>query len=192
METVKLTPEYAEAVADLEQRVYPSELVTGVDTIRENLTNAENDGENVSWGVFSGNHMVGYCMAWVQSSMLEGREREDVVLLEDIALLPGHQSSFLSLLEAMTGDMRALGFGRLPIEGASRAAAFKVFSKHGEIFKNLGYTLVASQEYWDEEFSETMTWVRFEPLEEDYMPEPELRGAGEGEELHPAEPSDVA
>jgi len=190
METVKLTADYAESIAELEARIYPSELVTGIETIRENLTNAESDGENMSWGAFSGNHMIGYCLAWVQSSMLEGRESEDVVLLEDIAILPGHQNAFLTLLEAMTEDARTRGFGGLPIEGASRDAAFKVFSKHRETFKNLGYSLVASQQYWDEDFSENMTWVRFEPLEEEYAPEPLLHH--EEQEPPPAETSDVA
>lgn len=165
METVKLTSDFAEKVHEVESAVYPPQLIAGTATIRQNLLSAERDGENLSWGVVQDDTLVAYLLVWVASSLVEGREFEDVVFVEDVALLPGYQKAFFLLFSALSDDLEKHNLRSLPIEGVSRVEAFKVFSRHEKIFKSLGYQIVASHEYYDEELGEHMIWNRFEPVE---------------------------
>ncbi|MDQ7821930.1 MAG: GNAT family N-acetyltransferase [Candidatus Eremiobacteraeota bacterium] len=164
MEVIGLTSEHAGRIHELEAQVYPPELTAGEEVIRKNLESAVEGNENLSWGVFDGDTLVGYLIAWVTGSLVEGREKEDVVLVEDIAVLPGYQSVFFTLLEALAEDARSRG-GELAIEGTSREDVFRIYTRHEGTFKDLGYFIAGSHEYWDEEIQETMVWVRFEPLE---------------------------
>jgi hypothetical protein len=174
MEVVKLTPGFAEKIHELELAVYPPQFIAGPGTIRENLTGAERDEENLSWGVVEDEKLLAYLMAWVDSSMVEGREYEDVVFVDDIAVLPGQQNAFFLLLSAMTEDIASHNLGTLPIEGTTRVPSFKIFSRHEKIFQSLGYQLTASHEYYDEELSEQMIWVRFDVArKQDNAGEPE-------------------
>jgi len=175
METVRLTAESAEKIAALEQAVYPSEFLSGEAAIRENLLNAEKARDSLSWGIVDGDELTAYMMAWVTYSLIEGREREEVVFIDDIVVLKGHQSAFFGLLQALRDDLVEKKLSHLPIEGTTREASFKVFSSHRRIFEELGYELVGTHEYWDEELCENLTFIRFHP----FAPEADGEGAEE-------------
>jgi len=163
METVRLTAEYAEKIAVLEQAVYPPEFLSGEAAIRENLLNAERAGDNLSWGLIEDDELAAYLIAWVTYSLIEGRGREEVVFIDDIAVLKGHQKAFFNLLQALRDGLAEKNMTHLPIEGTTRKESFKVFSSHSRIFDELGYTLMGTHEYWDEELGENLTFIRFHP-----------------------------
>jgi len=163
METVRLTAEHAEKIAALEQAVYPPEFLSGEAAIRENLLNAERAGDNLSWGLFEDEEMAAYLVAWVTYSLIEGRGREEVVFIDDIVVLKGRQNAFFSLLQALTDSIEEKNLTHLAIEGTTRKESFKVFSSHSRIFDELGYTLVGTHEYWDEDLGENLTFIRFHP-----------------------------
>ncbi|GEM_PF-754220 len=165
METVRLTAGYAEKIAALEQAVYPPEFLSGVSVIRENLLNAERADENLSLGILDGEELMAYLIAWVTYSLIERRSQEEVIFIDDIVVLKGHVNAFFDLLQALRDYLIEKKLTHLPIEGTTREGSFKVFASHKRIFDELGYTLVGTHEYWDEELCENLTFVRFHPSE---------------------------
>lgn len=163
MEIVFLEPEDAEFVEDLANHHYPVTYPMSYDDIVENLQ--KNDKNSFCFGVEAEGRILGYLMAWIDNTMVEGR-REKVVLVDDIVLSNKARHQLFRLLQAMIKEMQERGFGKLPIEGSARPTSSHTFMGHPEALERLGYELASTADYYEEEFDETLTWVRFEPLAE--------------------------
>lgn len=163
MEIVFLEPEDAELVEDLANHHYPITYPMSYQDIAENLQ--KNDKDSFCFGVESEGKLLGYLMAWVDNTMVEGK-RERVVLVDDIVLSNRARHQLYRLLQTMIEEMEKRGFGKLPIEGSARPTSSHTFMGHPEALERLGYELAAKAEYYEEEFEEDLTWVRYEPLEE--------------------------
>lgn len=163
MEIVSLEPDDAELVEDLANHHYPVNYSISYDDIVENLR--KNDENSFCFGVEEDGKLLGYLMAWVDNTMIEGR-REKVVLVDDIVLGNRARHQLFRLLQAMIKAMRDRGFGNLPIEGSARPTSSHTFMGHPEALERLGYELTSKADYYEDEFDETLTWVRFEPLED--------------------------
>lgn len=152
----------AEKIVELASQSYPHTYSNSLEDIQENLSGRDQD--SFFLGVEDdGGVLVGYFMAWLDNTMIEGKT-ETVCLIDDIALKKKARLALFALLEEMIADMEERGHGLLPIEGSSRPNAGSTFLDHPEVMERLGYELVAKAEYYEEEFQEDLTWVRFEPI----------------------------
>lgn len=163
MDIVLLKEDDAEDVERLASHHYPSNYPMPLEDIRENLGKA--DRNSFYFGVEEKGELVGYLMAWLDNTMVEGRQ-EKVLLVDDIVLSNRARSHLFRLLQSMITDMQKRGFGKLPIEGSTRPSSGHTFMGHPEALERLGYELTSLSEYYEEEFEETLTWVRFEPIAE--------------------------
>jgi len=161
VEIVFLEPEDAEYVETLAQHHYPPDFNLSFEDIVSNLE--KNDKSSFCFGVEAEGKLVGYLMAWIDNTMVEGR-RERVVLVDDIVLSTRARSQLYRLIQTMCQQMEERGFGKLPIEGSARPTSTNTFMGHPETLERLGYELVSKAEYYEEDFDETLTWVRFEPI----------------------------
>lgn len=164
MDIVLLEPEDAEYIADLAHHHYPPNYPMSVDDILDNLE--KSDENSFCFGVEHEEKLVGYLMAWIDESMVEGQDHEDVLLVDDIVLNMKARHQLFRLLNTMITQMQERGFGKLPIEGSARPASGNTFMNHPEALERLGYALSKTAEYYEEEFEESLTWVRYEPIEE--------------------------
>jgi len=162
---VPLTAQDAERIEALAARFYPGEFALSAEEIAENLQLMEDQGCNFSFGLEDQHGaLTGYWLAWAQSSRLEGREHEEVVLVDDVVLAPGARPRMLGLIEAMLAAMAGGERAGLPIEGVLRAATEETFTGHPGLFERLGYRQTGRHEYADAELGENLVWVRFETL----------------------------
>lgn len=165
MKVRSLTPDDAHQVERLAGRHYPTSYRLSVEDVAENLQGVDDEDCNFCFGAFEERALVGYLMAWVDNSLIEGRA-EDVVLVDDVVLNPEARGVLYRLLRAMVGAMEEAGCGGMPIEGTLRANAEETFVSHPEVIERLGYSLVASHKYRDETLGESLLWVRYEPAED--------------------------
>ena len=161
MEIVVLEPEDAEFVEDLANHHYPPTYPMSAADIMDNLSRPDN--KSFCFGVEHEEKIVGYLMAWVDNTMVEGK-RERVVLVDDIVLSNKARHQLFRLLQAMLDEMKKRGFGQLPIEGSARPSSSHTFMNRPEALERLGYELCQKAEYYDEDFEEELTWVRYEPI----------------------------
>ncbi|MEW6284201.1 MAG: hypothetical protein AB1758_36645 [Candidatus Eremiobacterota bacterium] len=159
-----LTPQHAAEVESLARRLYPEGYHLSEEDIAENLEGVEEEGCNFCIGVQDDDRLVGYVMAWLDNTLVEGRV-EDVVLVDDLALLPSARPHLYTLLRGLLRGMEEAGCGGLPIEGTVRKSLEETFTAHAGVFETLGYQLVGSHEYTDESLGEVLVWIRFETAE---------------------------
>ncbi|MGE0495920.1 MAG: GNAT family N-acetyltransferase [Vulcanimicrobiota bacterium] len=164
-EIINLTAEHAEEVERLAQSHYPAPYQMSLEEITENLEGLQSDDGNFCFGVVEEGKLVGYFMAWLDNSLVEGRA-EDVVLVDDVVLSQKARRHLFALLKAMLEAMEEAGLGGLPIEGTVRKTAEETFANHPQAIERLGYQLVASHEYDDNSLGESLVWLRFEPYAE--------------------------
>ena len=162
MVIIDLEPDHADRIVQLAADNYPHTYGNSVTDIRENLEGRDED--SFLMGVEDDNgSLIGYFMAWLDNTMVEGKT-ETVCLIDDIALSRRARIALFALLEEMISDLQNRGHGLVPIEGSSRPTSESTFLDHPEVMEKLGYELVAKAEYYEEEFKETLTWVRFETV----------------------------
>lgn len=163
MKIVLLKPDDAENVETLASHHYPPNYPMPLEDILENLEKA--DRNSFCFGVEDNGVLLGYLMAWIDNTLVEGR-KEKVLLVDDIVLSHRARSHLFRLLQSMIYEMQKRGFGTLPIEGSARPSSGHTFMGHPEALERLGYELTSLSEYYEEEFEETLTWVRYEPIAE--------------------------
>ncbi|MBI3929254.1 MAG: hypothetical protein HY319_27155 [Armatimonadetes bacterium] len=166
---IALTAVHAREIQALADRFYPTSFRMTAEDIAENLEGLQEEDCNFCFGVEEDGRLVGYLMAWLDNSLVEGRA-EDVVLVDDICLERGHRSYLYPLLKAMARALDEAGYRGIPIEGTARKQAEQTFISHPEVIESLGYRMAANHEYTDESLRETLVWVRFESVAEpDYL-----------------------
>lgn len=162
---LQLTAAYAHEIESLASKVHPESLQMTEEYIAENLEGVEEEGCNFCLGVQDDKkRLVGYLMAWLDNTLVEGRI-EDVVLVDDLALLPSARGHLGSLLKALLRAMDEAGCSGFPIEGTVRKELEQNFTAHPELIEGLGYQLVSSHEYTDESLEEVLVWIRFEAID---------------------------
>lgn len=162
---ITLTSAYAPEIEALARKIHPESLQLSQEDIAENLEGVEEEGCNFCLGVQDDHkRLIGYLMAWMENTLVEGRI-EDVVLVDDLALLPSARAHLGSLLKALLRAMDESGSSGSPIEGTVRKDLEQNFTAHPELIESLGYQLVSSHEYTDESLGEVLVWIRFEAIE---------------------------
>lgn len=156
-----LTVDDAEAVAALAAAHYPASYPMSVDDIRENLESA--DFMTFYLGVREGRDLLGYYMAWVENTLVEGRT-ERVALIDDIVLIPRARVQYYNLIATMIATMKERGMGLMPIEGTTRPDSTRTIVDHPGAIARLGYRLTTISEYFEPSFGEMLTWVRFDAI----------------------------
>jgi hypothetical protein len=156
-----LEPADAEQIAELACELYADELFVHPDDIAASLLSAQAEGSNFSLGVLNNGILLGYLLAWLEESRVEGN-REEVVLVEDVALSEEARPQLAGLFKAFVELLEEAECAHLPIEAALVAGTRPLFMAQKPVFARLGYDLVASHDYWEEELEQTLTWVRFE------------------------------
>ena len=174
MEIVLLDPDDAEYVEDIANHHYPANYPMSYDDILENLERS--DQESFCYGVEDKGKLVGYLMAWVDNSQVEG-SKEKVILIDDVVLSAKARHQIFGLIETMIETMESRGLGKLPIEGSARPTTSSTFLDHSEAMERIGYALTSKAEFFEDQFQESLTWLRFEPIietdsvidEDDYL-----------------------
>lgn len=161
-----LTEDDAEAVAELAAENYPDTYPVSVADIRDNLRST--DFASFYLGVRDGRRLVGYFMAWIDNTLVEGR-KERVALIDDVVLEPRARTKLYSLIAKMIASMKNRGMGMLPIEGSSRPEAVQTLFDHPAAIERLGYSLTTYSEYYDSTFQENLTWVRYDAIVEEVV-----------------------
>lgn len=160
---IKLKEEHLPALAKLEEAVYAAPFRTGLPDLIENLKAVIEDDQNLSWGLFHGENLVGYLIVWIEKSCLN--TDEDIIFIDDVLILPQFKSKFVLLYQTLRKELLERGLGDMCLEGVSRRQAFELYTKHPLIIRKLGYEMVNSMEFFDSELSETLFWTRFAPAD---------------------------
>lgn len=160
-----LEPQDAESIAALARHYYPEEMALDPGEIADSLTAAEEEGGNFSLGLVDHGQLRGYMLAWLEESRVEG-VRESVVLIDDLTVGTGSVADLQKLLRSLVGNLEDSGLSHLAIEGTLLPETRDTFLGQQRFFASLGYELVASQEYFEDEIGVELTWVRYErPVE---------------------------
>ncbi|HPZ06746.1 MAG TPA: hypothetical protein PL110_01415 [Candidatus Eremiobacteraeota bacterium] len=166
MKLVKITSDIASKIAKVESLIYPPVYRLGKEGIRKNLLEMEQNNCNFSWATLDkeGN-LNAYLIAYLDSS--HKNENEPVIYVDDIVITPSARKiSAYFLLKAMIEDFTSCGLVKPPIEGVSRENAHNMWVRHGKdrAIAKLGYHMVDSFSYMDEEMGSELHWVRFEAI----------------------------
>ena len=160
-----LDPQDAERIAALAADYYSDELLLEVEEIAESLATAEEEGGNFSLGLFDNGRLQGYLLAWLEVSRVEGLQ-ESVVFIDDVAIATGRLEDLQRLFRTLVSHIEESGLSHLAIEASMLPETRETFSGQRRFFSGLGYELVASQEYWEDQLGVELTWVRYErPVE---------------------------
>ena len=162
MKVIALGQDDAEAIEQLAEVHYPPEFHLDMEDVAKNLRQADEVGFNFSFGLETKGALMGYLLAWLDNSRLEGR-REDVVLIDDLVVVPEARVHLKKLLSALAEELNSKELGDLAVEAAIRAQDAGFLQLHTRFLESLGYELVAEVPYDDEDLGEGLTWVRFEP-----------------------------
>jgi hypothetical protein len=160
-----LEPQDAEQIAELAADYYPEEMQFEADEIADALASAVQEGANFSVGLMQRGQLKAYMLAWLEESRVEGN-RESVVLIDDLALATGQVADLRLLISHLVRQLQDAGLSHLAIEGSLMPDTSSIFMGQERYFASLGYELVASQEYWEDEFGTELIWVRYQrPVE---------------------------
>ena len=163
-ELISLKPKHAPDIAKLEMKLYPPRLRLGEAVHKANLEMFEKNGKNFSVGLTENNRLVGYILGWPQETLAEGHD-EEVVLMEDMAIIPEHKNRFHGMLAAFIEQIHLKQYGNRAIEGVARRKAFHFWKKHRKVMRELGYEIRNTEGYFDEEIFEDMVWIRVLPVD---------------------------
>lgn len=170
MKLKKVTVQTSKEIAKLEAEVYPPAFRLGEKAIRENLSDMEANNCNFSWSTLDkAGNINAYLIAYLDTS--HSNKNELVAYIDDIVVKPSaKKSSVYFLLKAMIKDFTDRGL-KIAIEGVSRSDAHKMWKKHGQsrAIGKLGYHMVDSYTYWDEDSCSELHWERFEPVEKNLL-----------------------
>ena len=166
-EILALTSEHAHAIEELAREHYPESYRMTAEDVAENLAGLGQEDCNFCFGAFREGKLLGYIMAWLDNSLVEGRA-EDVALVDDVVLSNAAKPHLYLLLRAMIAEIDGSGHPGLPIEGTVRPNARDTFLEHPDVIERLGYQLVGTHEYSDPTFGEELVWVRFEVPQESW------------------------
>ena len=167
-----LEPQDAEQIADLAADFYPEEMLYPASEIAHALASAEREGGNFSVGLLERGNLKAYMLAWLEESRVEGL-RVSVLLIDDLALATGEVEDLRLFLSHLVQQLQSAGLTHLAIEGSLLPDTRELFLNQARFFASLGYELVASQDYWEEELGAELTWVRYERPVEDAEAEAE-------------------
>jgi hypothetical protein len=155
----------AESIAALAADFYPEEMHLEAEEIAQSLRAADEEGGNFSAGLLHQGHLCGYMLAWLEESRLEG-VRESVILIDDVAVATGSLADLQRLFRNLISQIEESGLSHLAIEGSLLPDTRDTFLGQRRFFSSLGYELVASQDYWEDDLGVELTWVRYErPVE---------------------------
>ncbi|MBN9413906.1 MAG: hypothetical protein J0I12_00650 [Candidatus Eremiobacteraeota bacterium] len=156
-----LEPQDAEQIAELAADFYPEEMLYEAGDIASALATAVREGGNFSVGLVERGNLLAYMLAWLEESRVEGL-RESVVLIDDLALATGEAEDLRLLLSHLVQRLEQADLTHLAIEGSLLPDTREMFWGLARFIGSLGYELVASQDYWEEEVGAELTWVRYE------------------------------
>lgn len=157
---------HAEGIYALSEQVYPGGFALTLEELRQTLE-VLTEEENLCFGVFQEGCLTGYLMCWLDTSQVEGRESEPVLLLDDIVVVERSRGQFFGLLGALRQGILARGWQQLAIEGTHRQQAERLFARHPGVVRKLGYQLGSSYHYFGEREQEPLCWARYEPVQEE-------------------------
>lgn len=178
-----LEPQDAEQIAELAADFYPEEMLYEATEIAAALASAVREGGNFSVGLLERGNLVAYMLAWLEESRVEGL-RESVVLIDDLALATGEIEDLRLMLSHLVRQLEGAGLTHLAIEGSLLPDTRELFLNQARFFASLGYELVASHDYWEEELGAELTWVRYErPLEAEVEAEASASEVWDGAEF---------
>ena len=160
---VPLRPEHAHPIWTLSRRTYPGAFHLTEEDIRETLADLS-EQDNFCFGAFENGVMVGYLMCWLDTSQVEERAGEPVLLLDDIVVAETSKFQLIAMLRALRRVIVSRRQTHLAIEGTHRQQAEALFNSHPRVVEVLGYRQSATHHYFAEREQERLCWARYEPV----------------------------
>lgn len=160
----KLEPSDAETIGELEALVYESNqgFINGPEDFFEDLEQAESESGNFSVGIFEGNELIGYLVAFNDDS--ESHD-DEVAYISDIVVHPKYQKSratFRLLKEFV--DMVKTHPSIDVIEAECRENSYRLIQDHSKLLEKFGYQITNSELLEEYNEDEDHYWVRLEPV----------------------------
>jgi len=157
-----LGPAQADQVWELSRQVYPESFSLSSEDLRSTLSDLP-PLHNYCLGAFEGERLVAYLMCWLDTSQVEERSQEPVLLLDDIVVTPESRRYLFSLLRKLRQQIVQRGQTHLAMEGTHRHRAEQLFRDHPRVVERLGYRQAATHHYFGEREQEELCWARYEP-----------------------------
>jgi hypothetical protein len=160
---IDLEPEDAMRVQELAEEFYPESFDQDLSEITKSLSGSPD--ESFCFGIEQGDELVGYMIAWISNTFIDGRE-EEVIVIDDLVVRPTHRSGLFRLLEELRYAAEDADIIGMPVEACLRVPLAQSIAKHGRLLSRLGYHLVGGHHYHDEGLGEDIVWIRFGEIEE--------------------------
>ena len=161
----RLRAEHASDLAAMEM-VYPAAMRQGLEVIRERLRILETLPYPMSWISRREGRCLSYLLAYPAPTQLNIEPPHTVIYIDDLQVGDGHSNHLFPLLKLLAKDLHALGLSKLPIEGVTRRSSYRLLLGHEALIHGLGWELESQHSYWDESAEESLTWVRYTPIED--------------------------
>lgn len=150
----------------LSQQAYPGSFSLSEQDLEETLDDLTPE-ENFCFGVFDEDRLIAYLMCWLDTSQIEERLDEPVLLLDDIVVHGASRRYLIRLLRRLRQSIEERNLHHLAIEGTHRQQAEELFNRHPQVVRGLGYQLAAIHHYFGEREQERLCWARYEPVQDE-------------------------
>ena len=164
MPAYRLTAEHAGYLAAMES-AYPGAMRQGESALQAKLALLEQSRFSFSHILLESGVVHGYIVAYPSRSMVDSPRPEFVVYVDDLQVRQGQTADLYRLIKLMVEDKEANALSHLHIEALCRRSASRVLAEHPKVIGRLGYDLLGSYEYWDDDLGEAMSWMRWAPME---------------------------
>lgn len=131
----KIGPEFASSIGRIEAQVYPPAFQLGSEDFREDLEEAEKDGNNFSFGIFQNSEMVGYLVAYK-----EGQK----IYISDFAVLSACRTCEV-IIALQSAFLKSASQAGLPFRAECRESTKQICLTHSDFFRANGYQLKSCQ-----------------------------------------------
>ncbi len=156
------------AVIAAERRAYDRETQEPEHLVAARLRYEDDHYGSLNLGLFADDKLVGYVLAHLDDGAeFPGQAIADNVYVADLVVLPGYQRHLLKLLTAFTREVR-LEFPGLPIAAHSIGETGKMWRRHHEVFRRLGFALPTEPSDETAQAGQVAPLVVWEPLAAGY------------------------
>lgn len=172
-----LRPDDAAAIAAVEAQVHSPEHRAGARLIWAQLQETEQDGRNISLGLYYGTRLVGFGLGFVMRSRREMADffdaplpaqldpEQSTIYVSDYVVLPKHRQASRLISAAFSRFARVRDdLCNLPIDGFSTAEYAEKWRERSRFIAKLGWQAAGRFPFHDKKLGVTLNWLCFERI----------------------------